>query len=88
MAFHDAIVNVVVLLAKFWVGNSNIFGIAGEGPLWILDAYANSVAICERATNVEYRVPRFGSNRYLIAIFCDRSALVRILSTSDSGGYH
>ena len=24
MAFHYVVVNVVVLLAKFWVGNSNI----------------------------------------------------------------
>jgi hypothetical protein len=69
VALHDLIVNVVVLLTKFWVGNSNIFGIAGEGPLWSFDAHTNSIAVCERATNVEYRVPRFGSNRYLIPIF-------------------
>ena len=32
VAFHDVIVNVVVLFAKFWVGNSNILGIAGKSP--------------------------------------------------------
>jgi len=69
VALHDLVVNVVVLLTKFWFGNSNIFGIAGEGPLWSFDAHTNSIAICERATNVGYRVRRFGSNRYLIPIF-------------------
>lgn len=87
MAFHDAVVNVVVLLAKFRISNSNVFGIAGEGPLWSLHAYANSVSIRECAANAEYRVPRGGSNRDLIAIFGNRSALVRILSTSERRTY-
>ena len=86
MAFHDAIVSVVVLLAKRWVRNSNVFGIAGKGPLWSFDAHVNSVAVCERATNGQYWVPRFGSKRYLIPVFFDRSAIIGMLCTSDEGG--
>lgn len=87
VAFHDVIVNIVVLLAKRWVRNSNVFGITGKGPLWSFDAHANSVAVCERATNVQYWIPRFGSKRYLIPVFCDRSAFIGILCASDERGH-
>src|SRR5215467_498452 len=85
MTFHSEIMNVVVLLAELWVCNSNVFGIGGKGPLGSFDAHANSVAIRERATNVEYRVPRFGAKRYLIPVLDYRRALVGILAASDEG---
>src|SRR5580693_6454643 len=84
---HDVIVNVVVLLAKRWVRNSNVFGIAGKSPLWSFDAHVNSIALCERATNGQYWVPRFGSKRYLIPVFFDRHAIIEVLRTSDEGSH-
>ena len=87
MTFHSEIMNVVVLLAELWVCNSNVFGIGGKGPLGSFDAHANSVAVRESATNVEYRVPRFGAKRYLIPVLYYRGAFVGIPGASDEGSY-
>ena len=73
VTFHDVIVNVAVLLAKSWISSSNVFGIAGKGPLWSLDAHVNSVVVCERATNCQHWIPRYGSQCYLIPVLFDRN---------------
>jgi hypothetical protein len=86
VAFHDVIVNVAVLFAERWVRNRNVFGIAGKVPLWRFDAHVNSIAMCERATNGNYWIPRFCSQRYLIPVFFDRRAIIRILCASDERG--
>jgi hypothetical protein len=78
-------VNVIVLLAKRWVRNSNVFGIAGKGPFWSFDAHVNFVAICDCDANSQYRVPGFGSKRYFITVFFDGSAVIGTRRTSHEG---